>query len=244
MKKMKLVAAAAAMLGSTVASAGVTGNAGAFSEYMFRGVEQTGGVAVQGGIDWVTDSGFYAGTWVSNTNFAPVSPTGTQVSYETDLYAGYGFKAGSVGLDVGAVYYYYRNDTGYNTVELYAGLTAGPVAVKAFFTDDYFGTVDAQGDEAGGIYVTASAALPLSDTLTLTPQIGSTSGDGPEIFFGNNPDSGQPDGEYMDYSLTLAKTLDNGMTFSFAVIGTDLDTNLFPEDDEKIVVGLKKSFDL
>jgi hypothetical protein len=43
----------------------------------------------------------------------------------------------------------------------------------------------------------------------------------------------------MDYSVTLAKALDAGLTATFAVAGTDLD-----EDDEKIVVGLKKTFDL
>jgi uncharacterized protein (TIGR02001 family) len=238
MKKMKFVVAAAALLGSTSAAAGVTANVGAYTEYLFRGVEQTGGTAVQGGIDLATESGFYLGTWISNTSFAPVSPTGQTVSYETDVYGGYAFKLGGVGVDLGALYYYYRDDTAYNTLEFYAGLTMGIVTVKGFVTDDYFGT------DEGGLYLTASAAIPLSDTLTLTPQIGSSSGDGPEVFFGNDPVSGTPDGEYIDYSLTLTKTLDNGFTFSMAVIGTDLDTDLFPSDKEKVVLGLKKSFDL
>jgi uncharacterized protein (TIGR02001 family) len=239
MKKMKIVAAAAALLGSTSAFAGVTGNVGAFSEYLFRGVEQTTGTpAVQGGVDLATDSGFYVGAWISNTNFAAVSATGSQVSYETDVYGGYAFKLGSVGVDLGALYYYYRDDTALNTLEFYAGLTIGALSVKGFVTDDYFGT------DEGGLYLTASAAIPLSDTLTLTPQVGSSSGDGPKAFFGNNPGSGAPDGEYIDYSLTLAKSLDNGFTFSLAVVGTDLDTTVYANDKEKVVLGLKKSFDL
>lgn len=232
------------MLGSSAAMAGATGNAGAVTEYMFRGVEQSTGAAVQGGLDYASDTGFYAGTWVSNTNFAPISFTGTQVTYETDLYAGFAKKFGAVGVDAGLMYYYYRNDTALNTLEVYVGASFGPATIKAYYTPEYFGAVNARGDEEAGMYVTASAALPLSSTLTLTPQVGFSSGDGPKIFFGNNRTTGRPDGEYVDYSLTLTKSLDNGFAFSFAVVGTNLDTTLFPKDEEKVVLGLKKTFDL
>lgn len=222
-----VVLGAAAFSGSALA--GATGNIGAFSEYMFRGVEQSAGAAVQGGLDLSTDAGFYAGTWVSNTDFAGYS---AQVSYEADVYAGYTTKFNdNFGIDVGALYYYYRDDTALNTIEYYAGLLVGAGSVKAYFTDDYFGT------DEDGIYVTANYPFALSDTLALTPQVGYSTGDGVEAFvvslFEPNEDS------YLDYSLTLAKSLEGGLTFSFAVIGTDL-----KDDDEKIVVGLKKAFDL
>lgn len=218
---------AAAFTGS--AFAGVTGNVGAFSEYMFRGVEQSAGAAIQGGLDLSTAAGFYAGTWVSNTDFAGYS---AQVSYETDVYAGYTTKfSDGFGIDVGALYYYYRDDTQLNTLELYAGVLVGAGAVKAFYTDDYFGT------DEDGIYVTANYPFALSETLALTPQLGYSTGDGVEAFvvslFEPNEDT------YIDYSLTLAKSLEGGLTASFAIIGTDL-----KDDDEKIVLGLKKVFDL
>lgn len=224
--------------------AGVTGNVGVVSNYLFRGVEQslTSDAAVQGGLDFSHASGFYAGTWVSNTEF--LGYNGALVSYETDLYAGYAFKAGDVGLDVGVLYYYYRDDTALNTLEAYVGATVGPVTAKVFYTPEYFGSLDADGDDAAGLYATVSAALPLSETLIFTPQVGMSSGDGPEVFFGNDPVSGEPDGEYVDYSLTLSKTLDAGLSFSFAVIGTTLDTTFYPEDKQKLVLGLKKSFEL
>jgi uncharacterized protein (TIGR02001 family) len=234
----------AAVLASPAAMAGVTGNVGAVSNYLFRGVEQslTSDPAVQGGIDWSHDSGFYAGTWISNTEF--VGYNGDLVSYETDLYGGYTLKVGGVGLDAGLLYYYYRDDSTLNTLEAYLGATLGPVTGKVYYTPEYFGATDAAGDDVGGLYVTLSAALPLSDTLTFTSQVGMSSGDGPEVFFGNDPDTGAPDGEYIDYSLTLTKALDAGMSFSFAVVGTTLDTTFFPEDKQKLVIGLKKTFDL
>lgn len=231
----------AATLASPAAMAGVTGNVGAVSEYLFRGVEQSNGAAVQGGVDLATDGGFYAGTWVSNIAFAGTS--GQATTYETDLYTGFTKKFGNVGFDVGAIYYYYRDETAFNTLEVYAGVLLGPAAIKVYYTPEYFGATDANGDDLDGIYATANAAIALNDTLSLTPQVGFSTGDGPEVFFGTDA-GGNPDGEYLDYSVTLTKTLDAGLSFSFAVVGTTLDTTLFPQDDEKIVVGLKKTFDL
>jgi uncharacterized protein (TIGR02001 family) len=234
----------AATLASPAALAGATGNVGAVSNYLFRGVEQslTSDAAAQGGIDWSHQSGFYAGAWISNTEF--VGYNGALVSYETDLYAGYTLKVGDIGLDAGLLYYYYRDDSTLNTLEAYFGATFGKVSAKVFYTPEYFGVTDAGGDDVGGLYLTVSAALPLSETLTFTPQAGLSSGDGPEAFFGNNPSSGAPDGEYVDYSFTLTRTLDNGLSASFALVGTTLDTDLFPEDRQKIVLGVRKTFEL
>ena len=99
MKKMKLVLAGAALLGSTGAFAGATGNAGVFSTYLFRGVAQTAGAAaVQGGVDWSSSSGLYAGTWISDS----IGGTG---GYETDLYGGWT----ASGFDIGYIFYGYKN---------------------------------------------------------------------------------------------------------------------------------------
>jgi hypothetical protein len=48
----------------------ISANIGAVSNYMWRGVTQTGDhPAVQGGFDFAHQSGFYAGTWISNVDF-------------------------------------------------------------------------------------------------------------------------------------------------------------------------------
>jgi uncharacterized protein (TIGR02001 family) len=222
-----ILVGAAAFSGSAFAAA--TGNVGAFSEYMFRGVEQSGGAAIQGGLDYAHDSGLYVGTWISNTDFAGYQ---SQITYETDVYGGYTFSAGPVAFDVGALFYYYRDDTKTDTIEYYAGATAYGAGLKVYYTNDYFGT-----DEAG-TYVTANYPVALSDSLSLTPQLGYSVGKGPQAFVVSLFDT-TPDKHYLDYSLTLAKTLDNGFTFTFGLVGTDL-----KDDDEKLVVGVKKSFDL
>lgn len=224
----------AALLGAVAFSgsafAGATGNVGAFSDYMFRGVTQTAGAAVQGGLDYAHGSGLYVGLWGSNINFAGGS-SGTEV----DVYAGFAGKiADTVGFDVGALYYHYPEedeaaiDPSINTLELYAGLSFGPVGAKYYFTNEYFGT------EESATYLNLTLAQPLSETVNLTANVGFNDGDGVELLFGDS---------YVDYSLGLAKTLEGGMTASFQVIDTDLDA-AGVDDELKFVIGLKKSFDL
>ncbi len=210
----------AALLGaaafSGTAFAGATGNAGAFSSYMFRGVDQAGAAVVQGGVDASTEGGLYAGTWVS---------TLAGGNYETDLYAG--FAKG--GFDVGYIFYGYRDSTKANMSEIYAGYSGGGFSGKLYYTPEYGVTED----EA--FYLTASFAIALSETLSITPQVGYSFGDGIEFGLLGTEDS------YLDYSLTLAKSLEDGYTFTFGVYANS-------EDDiigkEQLVVGLKKAFDL
>jgi uncharacterized protein (TIGR02001 family) len=48
----------------------VSANIGAVSNYIWRGVTQTqDGAAIQGGLDYAHESGFYAGTWASNIDW-------------------------------------------------------------------------------------------------------------------------------------------------------------------------------
>ena len=127
-KRLMLGAALAGAAFSGSAFAGATGNVGGVSEYMFRGVSQGGGAAIQGGVDYATDSGFYVGLWGSNIDWGPGS-------VETDVYAGFAGKAGNIGYDIGAIYYYYpeEDEVGFdpsaNTIEAYIGVTFGPIGL-------------------------------------------------------------------------------------------------------------------
>ena len=238
--KFKHIAAAGALLASSGAMANdLTGNAGAVSTYMFRGVDQTGGAAIQGGADYTFDFGLYTGLWVSNSTVGGGN--------ESDVYVGYGLKLGDFGLDAGAIYYGYSEDTetGANTdyAEVFVGGTFGPAALKVFYAPEFGrdqgGAVSGDADKNELLYITASAALPLSDTLTLTPQIGFSSGDGVKDAFGD---------EYTDYSLTVTKTLKDDLSVSLAVVGSNIDpldpANAKSNDSPKFVVGFKKNFDI
>ena len=99
-----------------------TGNVGLFSQYIFRGLNQTDRQpALQGGFDYAHASGFYAGTWASNISWLKENLTtlggggipvvagtyGQGGSLEWDFYGGYKFSFGDFGLDLGTLYYWY-----------------------------------------------------------------------------------------------------------------------------------------
>jgi uncharacterized protein (TIGR02001 family) len=82
-----------------------TGNAGLFSSYRFRGIDQTfGKPAIQGGLDFSHVSGIYLGNWNSNVNQGAGYPGG---NIEMDFYGGWKKTWDDWGLDLGGIYYYY-----------------------------------------------------------------------------------------------------------------------------------------
>lgn len=221
--KMKKIAACAALMAATgiaaPAFAGVTGNVGVFSDYVFRGVTQTaGGPAVQGGLDYSHASGLYAGTWISNLG------AGGAPSYETDIYGGYAGKIGDLGFDVGVLHYYYRNATALDTTEFYVGGSFMGASAKLYYTDDLASSNDS------AFYLTGNYPIAVSKTVSVTPSVG--------YAFGDAYDS--PAKEVLDYGVTVSKSLESGFTFSLGLTGTDRDG----VNDETLVLGLKKSFDL
>ncbi|QYJ82855.1 TorF family putative porin [Shewanella rhizosphaerae] len=210
------------------ASASVTGNIGATSNYLWRGATQTGDApAVQGGIDFEHDSGLYLGTWASNVDF------GDDTSYEIDFYGGY---AGSIGEDFGydISYLYYAYPDSDSSIDF--GEVTLALSWK-WFSIGYSKVVNAGSDVASDpfdekdlSYINAGVSFPLSETLSISAHYGYSSGDVVNAWFDTD--------NYADYSLSLDKETDFG-TISFLVSDTDLEG-----DDPKVVVGYSYSFDL
>jgi uncharacterized protein (TIGR02001 family) len=82
----------------------VAANVGYTTDYVFRGVSQTGEeAAVQGGVDF-TCGRFYVGTWGSSINFG----NGTEI----DVYGGFKTTTGPINWDLGFIYYAYPGAPG------------------------------------------------------------------------------------------------------------------------------------
>jgi uncharacterized protein (TIGR02001 family) len=168
------------------------------SNYIFRGISQTGGdPAIQGGLDYSHASGFYLGTWASNVGWLQDFQDYDRGSMEIDFYGGFRGPIGSTGLtfDVGGIYYMYpgKNDTGglpdADTGEIYGALGWKWFTVKGsyYLTDEVFGF----GDADGSYYLAVSGAYPVAETgLTLGASWGTFS-------FENN--DGQ---DYDDWSIS------------------------------------------
>ena len=104
--------------------ASVSANISFASDYIWRGMTQSDGPAIQGGFDYASDGGFYAGIWGSNVNFNDGAGS------ELDYYFGYGFNMGSVGVDVGYLAYDYPdNDSDLDFEEIYVGLSMGDLGL-------------------------------------------------------------------------------------------------------------------
>ena len=113
-----------------------TGNVAFTSDYVFRGISQTGGhTALQGGFDVAHTSGLSAGVWASNISWAP------STSLEVDLYANYGFSLSKdFSASVGYLAYVYEGNSSLNTGEINASVSAyGFTAKLSHAVTDYFG---------------------------------------------------------------------------------------------------------
>ena len=220
MKKLHKIIAASLLASASTAGTGValaesplTANVGVTSNYMWRGVTQTNDTAaVSGGIDYAHDSGFYLGTWASNLD-------GGQ--YEQDIYAGYGFKAGPVDLDVGYIKYMYP-------VGAAVQLDFDEVYVNASYEMFSAGVAMTTSKEAGGaeddLYMYVSAEFEVKKGLTL----GLTYGD-------YDVDGGSAD-DYSHMQVSLSKG-----DFTFAYDDNDKTGDA---GDPRVSVSWSQSFDL
>ena len=188
-----LVASALAPVAATAAEPTpehtITGNVGIFSQYIFRGLQQTDGdPALQGGFDYAHSSGFYVGTWGSNiswlrenfTTFTGGAPfvQGTYNrggSLELDFYGGYKGAVGDFGYDIGTLYYWYPGDINpaavagnapfavpkAHTWEAYLGGSWKWLSAKLSYSlmDKTFGVAESRGT----MYLDLSANVPLGD---------------------------------------------------------------------------------
>jgi uncharacterized protein (TIGR02001 family) len=206
-----------------------TGNVGLFSEYIFRGISQTGGKpAVQGGFDYAHASGFYAGTWASNISWLEDFGAYNRSSLEWDFYGGYkNTFPGSEdwNYDVGLLYYYYpgkknENVSSANTLEVYGAVGWKWVSLKTSYTlsDNYFGTRPTGEKSQGTWYWDLSATYPFADTGWAV--VGHVGG----LHLRNNG-SGDFDANYTDWKLGASYTVPDGLVKGLEVGAYYTDNN-------------------
>ena len=140
MKKFMLLAAMIAI----PSFAAVSSNVSFTTDYIWRGMTQSDGPAIQGGFDYEADSGFYAGVWGSNVNF------GNGTGSELDYYAGYSTElSDNVGIDFGYLVFDYPDSTpDLKFEEIYLGLSFGDL-----------GFLYASGQDSASDYLEISYAV-------------------------------------------------------------------------------------
>jgi len=173
------VAAAAALFGAAPAFADeVAFNVGVTSDYVFRGISQTDkDPAIQGGVDFSTDSGWYGGAWASNVDF------GDSTDAEVDIYGGYTTEAGGFALDFGAIAYSYvgsPDGVSYDTFELKAAASRafGPATLGAAV----YWSPDSWGADGTQTYYEFNAAYTVTDKIEISGAIGRQTFDGDDDY--------------------------------------------------------------
>lgn len=167
MKKTLLVAAVAlsALFAGAANAQDLEGsvNVAVTSDYIWRGVTQSGGdAAVQGGID-LKKGMLYGGAWASYVDF------GTNDSTELDLYAGLTPTAGDYSFDFGVITYLYNGDSD-SATELKAAVS------HPWGKGTVGGAMYLDAETLEDPYLEINASYPLTDKLSLSGAIGQCGG--------------------------------------------------------------------
>ena len=203
----------------------LTGNAGIYSQYIFRGLTQTDKKpAFQGGFDYSHSSGVYVGTWMSNVSwlrdFGGYTGGG---SLEWDVYGGYKGTIGKTdfGYDVGVLQYYYPGTVATggvkaDTLEVYGALSWKWLSAKYSHSvgNKTFGVANSRGT----YYIDLTANYPVTDKLTAVAHYGKQkfSGDAaPGI-------SNDSLASYEDWKLGLSYALPKDFTVGAYFTDTDM----------------------
>lgn len=208
-----------AILAPTAAQAGVSGNMGVVSQYIFRGIPQSsGGAAAQAGVDYEGDSGLYLGLWTSEVD--------GEIEY--DVYGGWSGEMSGIGLSAGVTLYRYTEnvfDKAYDELNLSASFGDFSVGVDA-------GNHTPAGGGADHSYTIFSASYSMGGAYGV---------------FGSAQDFLGKDTSYTWLELGYGAEIAEGTEIGVALINTmgkDTGMGKDGDGDMNLVVGLTKSFDL
>ena len=224
MKTLFKAIAVASLATATAAQAELSASVAVDSEYVFRGETLDKDSVMSATLEYAI-SGLTVGAWIADDEAG-----------ETDLYVSYGLNAGGVDLGVSYTDYSYNNDPLLDEEELPGVRASGgqqEIAVSASvkglglsYTD---GTDDTYGTDNDYSVVTLDYTFGNVNVL-----VGQIDVDGPDMdhsYFEISGSLGQIVG--LDASLTITGTFDEGEE----AFGND-------EENDSIVIGLSKAFDL
>jgi len=261
--------AVSALATPMAAQAALSGNIGVYSAYVLRGITnamENDGTAVQGGIDWSHDSGFYLGYWGSNLGYTstvyvadPIDGVVSQqpgsvskgtstiitcespgdcpaAGFENDFYLGYSGAMGSVDYDIGLIQYYYIGVEESNGTEIPFSVTWSGATLGLKYL-----VSDVVWGNAGDIYWTLGYDFSLPKGFTLGALLGyytySKDGD----YIPETPDAKSSAFRHLDLKLSHPIG-DTGLDMSLtAIIGGE---DRFGTDQANtVVLGISYGFD-
>lgn len=223
------------------AHADLAGNIGVHSKYLLRGIGmENDNTAVQGGVDYTHDSGFYAGWWGSNLGYSYDSDGGTKDGngFENDFYGGFAGSAGDFTYKAGLIQYYYIDVDDSDLTEFLGNVGYGPFSVQMQYllNDGWWGN-------SGDIYWTANYSTELPRNFKFGASLG--------YYTYNDDDNSEmcvdcttEDSAFRHLNLTVSHPMgDTGadMYVQYTIAGENRSGDEF---DNKVVFGLTYGFGL
>lgn len=212
------------------------------TNYMFRGISNADGPAVQGSMDY-TYNGFFAGAWGSNTEFS-------DANFEIDFYGGYRFSYTGLDFTLQGLYYMYPGEDesgseGFDPIgveadygELNLGVShtfAGQLTPTVGF--NYFYSPEAFGEDGSAhtFQFNGGVTLPMGVGLYGVFGYSTTEGD---------KSSGALGGVSYQYFQAGGNYVVKGFKLDVSYVGTDLSESLkefylntSPDNFRKLVEG-------
>lgn len=201
----------------------VSANVSMTSEYRFRGVSLSDkDFALQGGLDYSHDSGFYVGGWASS-----LAASDEYGELEVDLYGGYAGEIDGISFDIGGLLYAFP--TGDHSVQTDYFEVYGSVGVDLGFASATIGTAYAFSNDGTGnddniyLYTNIDATIP-ETPVTMSVHLGYEDG-----AFGDKK---------LDWSLGASVSY-SGLDFGITYVDTDQAGRNF---DAGVVLSIGASF--
>ncbi|WP_321394341.1 TorF family putative porin [Emcibacter sp.] len=197
----------------------VSANVAITTQYRFRGVSLSNeDIAIQGGLDYSHESGFYVGTWMSS-----MDDTVAFGETEMDVYAGYGGEIEGFSYDIGLLMYVYPSGNSSDYLEAYGSVGADLGVASATVGMAYAFSSDNTGDQ-DNIYVYGDLESAIPDTpFTVSAHLGYEDG-----FFDSK----------LDWSIG-ASVAYGGLDFGLAYVDTDMAGDM---TDATVVFSVGASF--
>ncbi len=239
-----LAAAGLLLSASAVQAQEWTANFSATNNYIWRGLTQSiNEGAIQGGIDYAAENGFYAGTWASNVSY----DADDAYSYEHDMYFGIAGETDAFSWDVGYLYYNYDSNAGYDFSEVYGSLGFGNFSITLSLL------ASAEPDEGPGedfgfaqaSYWSLDYTIPMDSGVEIGLHAGFHEGDFMYSFNGATDD-------YWDFNISVAKDGFSAMITTTSLGDDDNGDGIEDyasmaardNDEVKFVVGYAMDFEL
>jgi uncharacterized protein (TIGR02001 family) len=199
------------LIQSSAALADLSSTVTLSSNYLFNGITLTqDDPALQTSLDWVSESGWYVGTWGSNVSFVE------NTDLEVDFYTGYYTDLGSNwALDLGIAHYSYygsSDSSAFDYPEAYIKVSYGDTKLSYWYAKDYFGA-------GGGHYIVMlTQNVQLTEGLSLILSGDRSTSTDTDKFLRDN------DGTYHHWRVALASEW-LGAKWTAAFDDTDLELN-------------------